>query len=309
MKNILIFNTQAFGDALLGTHLAKLQKPEDNVFFAIRDTSTLTTAEKDKDGLIQMLDILKLQHCIEGVGIVQNNKFIGYQCKPPEKFDKIITQNEWFSDLGIASSMLISYYEEQGYKKFPTKVETKFNVGTKKEKKSTLTIATAGPLDWERKWGYFPYKLIDILKNNNITIVFLGKDVCDNSYLKSLQELNNCHLYIGPMGSISHISAGLNVDTINICSVFPPHYDSPEYYHSGYHKSIIARSSDHCGNYKCITKKFYDKEKPGWGNPQVKYDFWTRTCDFMESGNSCVSNIKEEDIINEFGTWYENSRI
>lgn len=305
MKNILIFNTQAFGDALLGTHLAKLQKPEDKVFFAIRDTSTLTTAEKDKDGLIQMLDILKLQDNISGVGIVQNNKFISYLGQPPKNFDKIIKQNEWFSDLGIASSMLISYYEEQGYKKFPIKVETRFNVDSEKKKFSVPTIATAGPLDWERKLGYFPIKLINEIEKLNYNIIHLGKDVCNNSYLKSLQELNNCNLYIGPMGSINHMAAGLSIDTINICSVFPPYYDSPEYYHSGYHKSITAQFSEHCGKYYCITEKIYDKKKSGWGNPPTKWDFWTKTCSFMKDGKSCVANIKEEDIIVYFKEWYE----
>jgi hypothetical protein len=312
-KTILIFNSQATGDCLIGTHAARFIKqayPDSHIIFCVRQNLTLTTAENNKNGIFEVLEILELQEHIDDVGFIDfqgnvNTKNNSLTSSP----DIIYQQHGWFSDLGVVKSALTEIAEEIGWNNIHT--ETKFSVGEEAHKYSQFTVATAGPLDWNRKLNKnLDYgKIFNYLRSliPDVRIIPLGRDVSDSSYLTSLRELNKCHMYLGPMGSMTAMAAGLGIDTINICSVFPPTFDSPEFYHSGNHHSVTAKEDKHCGTYACIKPAFYKKEysKTKIGNPETEYPFWTNTCGYREDKKSCVINITEDDIIEKIDKWFK----
>jgi len=324
--NILIFNNQALGDMILGTHLATVIKqdiPDCHITFAIPDNSMLTMSTNNHDkGLFEMMEILALQPNIDCFALFNNEKqgIIPVSgIKPEKEFDKIYTQSEWWSDLGIAASMMIPYYRDKlSEKEFSSlnrkdiNTETKFNVCSEKitSKYSIPTIATAGPLDWNNKYKSEERRQ-EVLKGiesiaPDIRIIMLGADIGDRTYLQSLQILNNCKLYLGPEGSMSHIAAGLGIDTISLSSIYPREWLSPKYYHSGYHIDIVPRAEDTCDSFNCIKRKDFDYTQPqGWGNPPCQFSTWPHTCPYTKNGWSCIHNIKVEDILNEFEIWYK----
>lgn len=315
---ILIYNDQAFGDALIGTHLARLLKdkyPESNIIFAIPPTMNLTTSKNQKDGLIDIINILSLQYGIDGVYLLESDGEIitidhkhGYVLANSP--DLVLEQREWWGNLGIVGSNILPYYklENLSLNRKNMNTETKFNVGTKKVLPERLTVVTQGPYEWERKLNNSKVQqqvVNEIKKYANV--IELDVKTHNGTYLEALQIANNCNLFIGPIGSLAHACAGLGLDTISITSVFPNKYDSPEYYKKiGYHDSIYPKKENHCGSFKCITTKNYDpnNEITDFGNPPVD-DFWAKKCDYMEDGLSCISKYTVEDIMNSFLKWYE----
>ena len=314
-QTILIYNSQATGDALIGTHAAKFIKdahPNSTIIFCVRKDLTLTTAETDENAINEVLDILELQDCIDDVGVIDYSGNVFTRRKSiNQSIDRVYQQHGWYADLGIVKSSLVDIAEEIGWNKVHT--ETKFSVGAVLNKKDKFTVATAGELDWTRKVGkhlsvekVFSY-LRDLMPG--ITIMPLGRDITQVSYLESLQNLARCHLYLGPMGSMSAAAAGLGLDTINVCSVFPPGFDSPEYYHSGSHHSVTAKIEKHCKTYKCIEPSYYKKGHLQIGNPRTEFSFWTQTCSYMQDSKSCVANITEDDIIEKIDVWFKQSNL
>jgi len=310
-QTILIYNSQAAGDALIGTHAARFIKqthPNSTVIFCVRADLTLTTAETDKNGINEVLDILELQDGIDDVGIIDySGKVFTRRKSINNGVDKAYQQRGWYADLGIVKSALIDIAEEIGWNNVHT--DTKFNVGAVLPKRDKFTVATAGPLDWNRKVGsHLSFdKIFNYIKYllPEVSILPLGRDVNQVSYLEALQTLSKCHLYLGPMGSMATAAAGLGLDTINICSVFPPSFDSPEFYHSGRHYSVIAKIEKHCKTYKCIDPSYYRKGYLQINNPKTEFSFWTQTCSYMSDLKSCITNITEDDIIEKIDVWFK----
>lgn len=315
MKTVLIYNSQASGDCLLGTHTARLYKqqfPDSKIYFCVRKGLTPTTAEGE-DETDSILEILKLQEAIDGVGfILQSDQgaLISLDDHSKPQFDEVIHQHAWFSDLGIVRSQSHSLFERYGRENFDD-TDTSFSVGTPKNLPTDhLVIATPGPLDWNRKTKNealrisFLTRLKYYLEQNNIRarIALLGRDVETGSLLSSLQKLNNSHIFIGPMGLPVHAAAGLGVDTISVTSVFPNYYDSPEYYHSGWHRSI--KGELHCGDYRCVQEKIYGESNTPEG-PRTQWGFWPKTCPHTENKLSCIHNVSPEKLIHTFADWYQ----
>lgn len=315
MKNVLIYNSQAAGDCLLGTHTARLYKnkfPDSKIFFCTRGNLVPTTAEGE-DESSNVLELLQLQYGVDVVGFVihtSNGPMISFtNHETPPKFDEIIEQHAWFSDLGIVRSQSHQLFERYSKEEFED-TDTAFTVGVKKQLPTDhIVIATPGPLDWNRKTKNealrisFLTKLKYFLEQNNIRarITLLGRDVETGSLLSSLQKLNNSHIFVGPMGLPVHAAAGLGVDTISITSVFPNHYDSPEYYHTGWHKSI--KGSMHCGDYRCVQEKTFGKDSSMEG-PKTIWGFWPKSCPHTENKLSCIHNVSPDSLVQSFADWY-----
>jgi len=314
MKTVLIYNSQASGDCLLGTHTARLYKqrfPDSKIYFCVRGGLTPTTAEGENE-TDAILEVLRLQKAVDGVGFVmhtQQGAVISLEDHSEPQFDEIIHQHAWFSDLGIVRSQSHSLFERYGQEDFDT-TDTSFSVGTQKQLPTDhLIIATPGPLDWNRKTKNeslrisFLTKLKYYLEQNNIRarIALLGRDVETGSLLQSLQKLNNSHIFIGPMGLPVHAAAGLGVDTISITSVFPNYYDSPEYYHSGWHRSI--KGELHCEDYRCVSEKIYGENTSPEG-PRAQWGFWPKTCPHTENKLSCIHNVSPDKLVRTFADWY-----
>jgi hypothetical protein len=317
-KNVLIYNSQAAGDCLLGTHTARLYKklfPESTISFVTREGLVPTTSEnemftKDLHSLIYM------QESIDYVGQVINTaegpKIQLFDYDGQIDYDEIIHQHSWFSDLGIVRSQSAYLFEKYGREHFED-TETVFNVNRQKELPTEyLNIGISGPLDWNRKTfnekerTLFLRALTEFLKSKNINakITLLGKDVETGTLVDSMRKLNDCHLFIGPMGLPIHMAAGLGVDTIHITSVLPEEYDSPEFYHSGWHQAI--NSKIHCGTYACVTEKTFSKEVLSQAEgPKTRFGFWPKQCPFTENGFSCVHNITHNSLIEKVERWYE----
>lgn len=332
-KTVLVFNNQALGDMLLGTHMATLIKkdhPSWNITFAIQEEPMLTMSTNDPDkGASEMVELLRIQPNIDNFGLLnqQTGMLSIISGQQVQKFDIMYHQSEWWSDLGAAASMQVPYYKDKGIEITRENIdtETKFNVNSKKELPSHLRVATAGPLDWNNKVKRDETRLavleglysVGISTNDKgihsidgVEVIQLGADMGNNTYLESLQILNNCHLYVGPEGSMSHMAAGLGVDTILVCSVYPPEMVAPAYYHSGNHYSVQCRKENHCGDYRCIGDKPYkDSTTQGWGNPPCKFTSWPSKCPYTPNKRSCVWNVDAEDIINKFKEWYEKDFI
>ena len=314
--HFVIHNTQAFGDMLLGTHVAKFIKKHItncHITFAINQSATLTTAEKSPDGLFQMAEILLLQEGLDTIGLVNDNKiqYLMGKKSPNDSLMKIIKQYEWYSDLGIVKSMFTDLFQ-MGFGEHNT--ETEFWFGRYPDRPTNrLKIVTLGPLDWNKKWGNEEgrKKILSHVSSKNVELIQIGRDIKQQRYLQALQQMQDCHLYLGPAGSVGHAAAGVGMDTIVLCEVFPPQVLSPEFYHSGYHKSIVARAENHCGSYKCITQKKFDiiKSQEGFGNPVVEFNsFWTPTCTYMPDNKSCVAMIQPEQLIDAFDMWYNERK-
>lgn len=312
MKHVVILNTQALGDCLLGTHTAKqIRQHYKDVFitFATRANLVPTTGESDlNDGVA--LRLLSMQEGIDAVGFVTADGQIHTNIEIPKTIDLVVNQDAWFSDLGIAASQHFDWN-----KKMPDfqieDTETEFNVGTGKElPNDRLVISISGPLDWNRKTKNEVQRLNVLtavqqyLQNNKVqaTIQLLGRDVEREDLIVSLQRLNNSHLYIGPMGLPVHAAAGLSVDTIHICSVFPSEYDSPQKYHSGWHRPIISKI--HCGTYSCVSEKLSSTQVYPEG-PTAAFGFWPKICPHTENKMSCIYNVTAEQVVEQFDAWYK----
>jgi hypothetical protein len=314
MKTVLIYNSQASGDCLLGTHTARLYKhqfPDSRIYFCVRGGLTPTTAEGEDESL-SILEVLKLQEHIDGVGFITptpSGPKIRMLDASEFQIDEIIEQHSWFSDLGIVRSQSHQLFDRYSREAFDD-TETSFNVGSEKSLPSDhIVIATPGPLDWNRKTKNealrisFLTKLKYYLEQNKIKarIALLGRDVETGTLLESLQKLNNSHIFIGPMGLPVHAAAGLGVDTISITSVFPNYYDSPEYYHSGWHRSI--KGELHCGDYRCVREKIYSEDNSLEG-PKTQWGFWPKTCPHTDNKLSCIHNVSPDRLLLAFNDWY-----
>lgn len=312
MTHIVIINTQALGDCLLGTHTAKRIKehyPNCFITFATRQNLVPTTGESDlNDGIA--LRLLAMQDGIDAVGYITNDGQLHSNIEVPKTLDLVIAQESWFSDLGIAGSQHFDWNNKMPNHKI-TDTETVFNVGRGKElPEDRLVISLSGPLDWNRKLKN-EVQRVTVLKllqqyllDNKITatIQLLGRDVEQEDLVVSLQRLNNSHLYIGPMGLPVHAAAGLSVDTIHICSVFPAEYDSPQKYHTGWHRPIISKI--HCGTYSCVSEKLSSTQVYPEG-PTANYGFWPKICPHTQNKMSCVYNVTAEQVIDSFDAWYK----
>jgi hypothetical protein len=320
MKNVLIYNSQAAGDCLLGTHSARLYKqyfPNSKICFAVRAGLVPTTSEGELQ-TSEILEVLALQEHIDYVGQIHHSPSgfslqLYNSSEPYISFDEIVEQHSWYSDLGIAKSQatqLVSRYPDLDF----NSTETLFTVGVEAERpKNYIQIAMSGPLDWNRKTKNerLRLKTIEELKKYLVKhrvdakIVLLGRDVETGSLLDSLKALNNSHIFIGPTGLHTHAAAGLGVDTITLTSVFPAHYDCPEHYHSGLHQSI--KSKNHCGTYECVTEKtVLDTSLEG---PKTSLGFWPRQCPYTPNSLSCVTSISEVDILQAFDVWYSTKGV
>jgi hypothetical protein len=313
-ETLAVINTQSFGDALLSTHIgrvAKMYKPDLKVHLFIREGTTLTTAESDKSALNEMLFLLSLQEGIESAGLLYPDGSMSpiygkpTMLSPELKNPKTLLIQGWSSDLGIVRSQLKPFYDLYDIKD-PINTETKFTLCKEKVKQDKLTVGIAGDLDFLRKWhNKDQYKrFLDQIysKKYNIKIERFGVDVSKEGYYEQLLRLNNCDLLISPIGSLVHFAAGLGVDTISLTSVFPFHYDCPEFYHSGWHNSVKQIFPLHCIKYNCVTEKKYDNQQT-WGNPPTKYGFWPENCEYTVNKKSCNYNITAEDLITKFEWW------
>lgn len=292
----LVINRQAFGDMLLGTHAMKLMKkkyPNSYLAMVISETATLTTVESK--GVSEMIEILSLQPGVDEVITYGGRCFRRISRSSPfhNRVDFVLNQNEWYSNLGLVASMQTEFKSRGFIDTFNT--ETTFRTDNPSPVKNENLITTAGELDWNRKIGFTPYKLFGHMEENGYEVQMLGADTHIDSYLTALRKLEESVLYIGPIGSMSHFAAGLDINTINVMSVFPPQYDSPQYYHSGFHRSVLTNRKK---DYSMITPKIYngEEQQPGWGNPRTEKGFW----DYVNSDD--YYDI-ERDLINSFDEW------
>ena len=309
LDTLLVVNLQSFGDIQLSTHIATIAnkyKPDLKVHFAFRKELTLTTAENNINATADMVNIISRQPYVKSVGLIENGMYIG----PLKRADKVIVIQGWSSQLGIVKSQLKPFYDMFDIKD-PINTETYFYGGELTKNNFVPTIGLAGDLDFLRKWGneeeYKKFLAYMLSNKYNIKIERFGVDTVSTSYWEQLQRLKTCDLLISPMGSLIHAAAGFNVDTINISSVFPTQYDSPEWYHSGYHKSVkvYLQSELHCGDFKCIQFKPEDNQQ-SWGNPPTEFGFWPNNCPYTKSGKSCVYSVTADVLINKFEEWYGN---
>ena len=307
--NLLICNLQSFGDVLLSTHIATLAKkyvPEYEVHFAFREELTLTTAESNPAATVDMMNIISKQYHVKSVGLIKNGMYVGPLNQQP---DKTIVIQGWSSELGIVASQLKPFYDMFDIKD-PIDTETKFWSGSLPcEDNSLPSIGIAGDLDFIRKWGneeeykkFLAYLSPDVY---NIKIERFGVDTSSETYWEQLQRLRACSLVISPIGSLIHAAAGFGCDTIALTSIFPSKYDAPEFYHSGYHKTIkVDTKSDlHCGSFKCVQFKPEDNQQ-SWGNPPTEFGFWIKDCPYTKNKKSCIYNIKADLLIEKFEEWY-----
>jgi hypothetical protein len=312
--NLIIVNTQSFGDILLSSHIGRVAKkhfPECKVHLFVRDNLTITTAENDKTALFDSLKVLSLQENIATAGIVvEGNKLVPvYQNSLPLENveNKSIVIQGWSSDYGIVESQLKPFYDLFNIKD-AIDTETQFNVGSRKTLTIDLIVGLAGDLDFLRKWHNKDeyQKFINYItsKKFDIKIERFGRDVETTLYSEQLKRLNNCDLLISPMGSLIHAAAGLYIDTISLTSVFPAKYDCPEFYHSGWHQHVKAAPPAHCGNFKCVTEKQYDNQQT-WGNPPTEFGFWPKECPHTQNKMSCNFNITADSLIEKFDEWYD----
>ncbi len=317
MKNVLIYNSLAFGDALCGTHLAKVIKkdfPKCHITYAIKTNFSLTMSTNEPDqGKKEVLEILALQEGIDSIAMLDQatGSLLFYSGQKIKDYDKIYHSGEWWSDLGMAASMQVPYYLDQNKPIIRANIdtETKFNINSTKELPEHIRVATAGPLDFNNKFKN-EYKRQRIMEgilsvDSQIELIMLGSDINRRTYLESLKILNNCHIYVGPEGSLTHLAAGLDVDTISMNSPFPASYLNPKYYHSGYHIGVMAKPEKHCGTFKCITDKPYDPTAPkSFDGPRSEFSNWPQHCYHMKDNWSCIANTNAEDVITEFKIWY-----
>jgi hypothetical protein len=320
-KNLLVINTQSFGDILLSTHIGRISKkyfPEMQVHIAVRDNLTLTTAENDPSALQDLLYIISLQENIKSTGFIANGLYYNpifhnnLNLNDLTKNTEVLVIQGWSSDLGIVKSQLKPFYDMFKITD-PIDTETKFNFLGAGKTTDQLTVGLVGELDFIRKWhNKVEYqKFLDQIssKKYNMNIIKFGVDVEKEKYSEQLTKLASCNLIIAPMGSIIHAAAGLGIDTISLTSVFPSIYDCPEFYHTGWHKSIKQMFPYKCGNYACVTEKKYDNQT-SWGNPPTEFGFWPENCPHTINQKSCNFNITADMIIEKFEDWYnENSKI
>jgi len=318
--HIGIYNNQAFGDALVGTHLARLFKeknPEDEITFLIPFSMNLTTCKDQLKGLEDIYNILRIQEGVDHIGLVKFNEEGKMNIEiisdePVSSLDTMYFQKEWWSDLGIVGSNTIFYniMNDLPLTREAVNTETKFTVGIERELPEELTIVSQGAFEWERKTHT---KIFDEFKeriSEYATLIDLDVETHDGTYLDALKIAQNCHLFIGVAGSLCHACAGLGVDTITIPSIFTMESESPEFYHSGYHKAIRYKEGNHCGTHECLENKLFKIEdvtnSASVGNPKVQ-DFWSPTCpiNYTKDGFGCVTQHSVDTIMDEFMKWKE----
>lgn len=327
-----IFINSGFGDMMLFTHICSLLKslhPDCINSFAIdsKFKYQFDNGKEGTDALNELGELFILQNGVDYVGIYDKDtkQFIPKFAKTPELLEKIINEgnnyfvfddaytaaSHYWSDINLIASMYCRFTEKHGY--HPYIGETQFNVGTKKQLPidNTKRVAIAGPINWKQKWYGKEdeiFILIDIIKSkSDIELIEIGPEN-GNSYLDNLRLLNNCHLLIAPMGSLIHCAAGLGVNTISLSSIYPPTWDNPEYYHSGYHRGIACLPEKHCGDYACITPKYkyHSMDALKWkGPPYIEYNTpWVMECPYTNSGKSCIAETTIMQLVDAFEIWY-----
>jgi len=327
---VILFCQGSFGDIIHFSHLAKFIKPRIpncTIYFAVNDKLQYQFNNGIDDPTNEILDIIELQEGIDHVGVftslntiknekgnILNDTIILRNGDKITECSKIYEQCDFYTDSTYLDSLYIEYINDFGY--HPMLKETKFNVGTKKKlSKEYIDIAIPGYGDWNNKWknkDKEKQSLLNYIKKTvtNSRIVVIGPEN-GNSYLKNLQLLNNCRLFLGPHGSLAISAVGLQVDTITIGDIVPPTWDNPQYYHSGFHKAIVCRSVDHCGSYKCMEKgrRYLTQTKcnPSFaGPPWIEFGSpWIEKCPYTDSGLSCVNMTRVEDIIDAFNRWLQ----
>ena len=321
-KHILFINTQAFGDVIFGINAAKRYKmsnPEHYVSYALKSNFSLTTNETSK-GLQEVLEVLTLQPWLDSVGVVDispsgqiTSLKLNKNTEHTSSVDKIFVQNNWFSDLGIAKSANLEIKECIPSNLFDD-LHPQLYVGDCPPNNEKIRIATAGPLDWNRKLQNEGvrvntlYGLKDILEKDNtqFEINMFGVDVNNLTLLQSLQFLQQHDIFIGPMGALVHAAAALGVDTICVPSVFPSSYDSPSSYaNSGNHYVVEHQKTNHCGTYACVKEKMSSNSdsRYSFGNPPAEMGFWPKYCPHTTTGLSCTNQVQYTDILSTFMEW------
>jgi len=318
MTHIAFINTQAFGDSVLGINAARRLKennPDFLISYSYLNRFNLTTND-GANGLFEALEVLEHQPWIDAVGVAQTDNTgritglnLNDQSEDFKKVDDVIFHDRWFSDLGISRSQNVPI------KKYLTEEQfldgnLELFVESEKIKDDTLRIATHGPLDWNRKLMNeslrldVMFGLKEICDNRNITyeIDMFGVDIGNYSLYTALNILNRNDIFIGPAGSLTHSATALGLDTITIPSVFPVEYDLPEFYstNKGTHISVRHRAENHCGDFKCVSKKEHDAEDKRPNNPPTEWGFWLKACPHTDSKLACTKMVQSKDILDSF---------
>jgi hypothetical protein len=325
-KYALFFNSMAFGDTLFGINAArrfKIHNPDWKIVFTVRGDSNITTNE-GMNGLLEALEVYSKQPWLDAVGflktdpqgnvvdvVINNDELRG------RKPDLFVPQTGWWTDFGNNKSnnyLIKEYIPEETL----DDGNLELFVESEKPNDGILRIGLNGPLDWNRKLQNEKGRLEvvmgirEILTSRNIKseINMFGVEVNNHSMYQALCMLNRHNLFIGPIGSLHHASAALNLDTISIPSIFPTVLDTPAFYSTkGTHLTVEHRKENHCGvpEAKCLSTKFYknkDTDKfSGQEGPFASLGFWPRKCPHTTSGWSCTKTVVPQDVLDTFESW------
>lgn len=328
-KYALFFNSMAFGDTLFGINSARRFKehnPDWKIAFTVRGNFNLTTND-GRTGMLEALEVYAKQPWLDAVGylqadgqgnivnIVLNNEEL--RGKNPDLF---IPQVRWWTDFGNNKSnnhLIKDHIPEEALKDG----NLELIVESEKIKDNILRIGMSGPLDWNRKLQNEQSRADVILGLQNILsereikaeINMFGVEMRNYTLYQSLCVLNTQDVFLGPIGSLHHASAALNVDTITIPSVFPVALDTPAFYSTkGNHLNVEHRKENHCGvsETKCVSQKLYENRdtdpETGHEGPFAALGFWPRKCPHTESGWACTKTVQAQDVLNTFETWLDN---
>jgi len=325
-KYALFFNSMAFGDTLFGINSARRFKennPDWKIGFTIRENFNLTTND-GRAGMQEALEVYSKQPWLDAVGYLVTdgqgnvtNIVLSDTELSKRKPDLFVPQTKWWTDFGNNKS---NNYHIKDY--LPEDILDDGNlelfVESDKIKDDILRIGMSGPLDWNRKLQSEKTRIevingiqeILIAKNIRAEINFFGVEINNYTMYQVLCVLNIHNLFLGPIGSLHHAAAALNVDTISIPSIFPTTLDTPKYYSTkGTHLNVEHRPENHCKvkETKCLGTKFYankDKESfSGQEGPFAKLGFWPRKCPYTESGWACTKTVVSKDILDVFESW------
>ena len=169
-----------------------------------------------------------------------------------------------------------------------------------------LKIALQRDIDMKTKWDISKYPEL-YKKLEELGIVKVVGSGLGYNYSETAEILRRADMFVGVHGSIEHVAAAVECQTITMPNVYKPEDVCAAYYQNKYRDPkkpcLVVKPKDFCGNYRCISYNPNDlpNKEPRYGfNSEGKFPpHMVRSCDYKSFKNTCIHEISVNDVVSQ----------